>query len=367
MIVPRITDATGASFAPALKLKLTALALTTDGALVVQDAASAPTKVRVPQVLQFAGRDVIKVSTARVASAVLILGAMLAAAAFVFAIRRGRQPSEADLIRRRYRKLLVEIEPMQPPPGRPVVGVTEFKTLARLAERYGLLVLHWSTAPSRTFAVQDDTATYWYCTDSGTDPGSGPTLTYRAEHADRTGDVTEIPPHSPDPLSGDQDPLTNLASQSLFEGAVQVALDTGDARLCLLMIDIDDFSTINETHGRAAGDAVLVTIAERLRRTVRPRDLVARLSGDNFAVLFENVGPAEVNHIAKRVMRNVNESVSVQGQQVRVRASLGIAQSDEFVTAHTLMQHATAALAGAKAATDEHLAWFATVTEPGSE
>ena len=58
--------------------------------------------------------------------------------------------------------MLVPVHPMPAPPGRPVVDVPEFATLARLAERYGLLVLHWTRSGVETFVVQDEGATYRY-------------------------------------------------------------------------------------------------------------------------------------------------------------------------------------------------------------
>jgi len=157
-----------------------------------------------------------------------------------------------------------------------------------------------------------------------------------------------------------KDDLTDLANRSLFEDEVQFAIDaTGGSSLCLMLVDLEDLHTVNDQYGREVGDAVLIAVAERLRRSVRPRDLVARLEGDVFAVLFQDVEPAMVDGIAKRIMRTINESVFSQGQQVRVQANLGVAQANSSETAALLMAHAVGALAEAKAERRMHLAWFA--------
>jgi diguanylate cyclase (GGDEF)-like protein len=199
-----------------------------------------------------------------------------------------------------------------------------------------------------TYAVHDDTATYWY----------------RIESAAPT--AAEVPDAPAAADSHARDALTSLANRPLFEAAAQSALDaSGTERACLLLIDLDDFAATTEAHGPEAANAVLVAIAERLRRTVRPQDVVARLGGDQFAVLFEGIGSAVVDQIAKRVMRNVTESVVVGGVHIRVRANLGAAQADAAQDARMLMEQATAALAEAKAAAEEHVAWFGKPAGPG--
>ena len=311
-VLPRITEASG-TFEPAFKLKLTPLALTADGPFVAQDA-GAPKKVARSQSLRLGGRAVASVSTARIVSTALIFGAIVAAAACLASVRR--RPSIAESIFLHHRRSLVEVRPMAPPPDRPVVHLTEFTTMARLAKRYGLPITYWSAPESTTFAVHDDAVTYWYCVET-------------QEPAD--------------------DPLTHLAGGSLFEAAVRSALEASHgAGMCLMLIDVDGFTAVNATYGRHVGDAVLVAIAERLRRTVRPRDLVARLGSDDFAVLFEDVGRAQAHDIADRLERNVNEPLSVLGHQVQVRASLGIVEADGVTDAGALMERAGAALARAK-------------------
>lgn len=390
-VVPRVTGGTGVPFAPALNLRLTSATLTLGGgSLVVTSAGPAPEKVTVPQSLRAFGREIVGVSTARTASAVLVSLAVLAAVALV-GLARPRKVAEGEAIRRRYGKLLIEVAPMAPPPGRPAVRVTAFKTLARLAERYGLLVLHWSTPRSATFVVPDDAVTYWYCTDPTTvslpapapmppseavpagpsESPAGPSESLAGPSESLAGLAlvpVRWPPPVADPrpaasdieppthwqlaLPGAQDTVTRLANRSLFEAEVQIALDaSGGERLCLILIDLGGLDDFEAEHGRQASDALLVATAERLRGVVRPRDLVARLEGDVFAVLFENVGTAEIAVIAERMERTVNEPIAVHGERVRVRASLGIVQAGPGRDATALIGHATAALAEAKAMT----------------
>lgn len=166
-VTPRISTATGV-FEPALQLSLTPLQLTLTGgraALVVQGAAPPPRATLVPRTLQLGGHQVMTVATARTVSgylAFLALGVLLVAVAFVVATHRSVVTGGADDIRRRYTSLLVRVNPMPAPAGRPVVTVTDFKTLVRLAERYELLIMHWTRNDAETFVVHDEGTTYRY-------------------------------------------------------------------------------------------------------------------------------------------------------------------------------------------------------------
>lgn len=367
VVVPRFTGGTGAAFAPALLFKLTPLLLTVTASQLVQhSAAPPPTRIVFPQVLRVGGHDLITVATARVIAITLLLSAILAAVGFLAVARRTEPPAEAERIRRQYGPLLVEVEPMAPPPDRPVVRVTEIKTLARLAERYGLFILHWSTGGSQTYAVQDDTVAYCYSTGPTDRTAADDTAADHTTADDTTADDEEAPAHWQFSMTATNDHLTHLAGRSLFEEEMRFALGAGGGeRICLMLIDVDDLAGINEQYGREAGDLVLAAVAERLRRAVRPRDLVARLQSDDFAVLFEDVAPEAVDGIAKRIMRIMHESVPVLGHQVRMRASLGIAPASSR-DATLLMEQAAAALAEAKVATDMQYAWFAELTEGGA-
>jgi signal peptidase I len=167
-VTPRVTTASDAKpFTPALQLSLTPLQLKLAGpeTLIVKGVAPPQRTILVPRTLGLPGPASMTVATARTVSlylAYLVLGALLAALAFSLTTRRSVPTGEAASIRRRYTSLLVRIDPMPNPAGRPVVNVTEFKTLVRLAERYELLILHWARNDAETFVVQDEGTTYRY-------------------------------------------------------------------------------------------------------------------------------------------------------------------------------------------------------------
>jgi len=350
-VVPTVTSGIGDPFAPALDFQLTPLKLNLrnpDSSLTVQDKAPAATKVNVPQRLQFAGRDLVSVSLARTVAAGTLLAALLAAAAFLLFLRRSPPVPEDEQILRRHGPLLVEVQPMTAPIDRPTIQVTEFGTLARLALRYGLLVLHWRERDGTTYTVYDDAAAYQYRT--GTLPNS-PVLVIDEEPAHWELQLV---------LTGANDELTELANRSLFEGELQYAVDNAADvnRLCLMLIDVDDLAGLNEELGREAGDAVLVAIAERLRGVVRPRDLLARLEGDEFGVLFEDVAPWAVDGIAERIMRVTHEPMQLGDHLTQIQVTIGVVQAAPGQNALELMQHGREALVEAKNTLEAHYAWF---------
>lgn len=164
LVTPQVTTAAGSDFEPALKLNLTPLQLALTGGpdtLTVADTATTEQTAMTPRMLGLNGMNVTA-ATARIMSAVLLLAALVIGAVVVIFARRTAPADEAAAIRRRYAALLVRVHPMPAPQGRPVIDVTAFSTLAKLAERYGLLVLHWSRSGVETFIVQDENITYRY-------------------------------------------------------------------------------------------------------------------------------------------------------------------------------------------------------------
>lgn len=163
-VVPQVTTESGAEFKPELPLSLTPLQLSLTGGeqgLTVTDSSTSQQTVMAPRTLGFNGWT-ITAETARILSAILLLAAIIAAAVLLVVARRTAPLGEAAGIRRRYSSLLVRVRPMAAPQGRPVIDVTSFPTLAKLAERYGLLVLHWNRSGVETFIVQDESTTYRY-------------------------------------------------------------------------------------------------------------------------------------------------------------------------------------------------------------
>ena len=124
------------------------------------------------------------------------------------------------------------------------------------------------------------------------------------------------------------DPVTKLANRALFSDRVEHALmraQRGVPEIAVMFIDLDDFKTVNDSLGHAAGDEVLREVGRRLRIAVRPTDTVARFGGDEFAVLLDGVtGSADAADAAARILRALDSPVELDGKRVFARASVGI-------------------------------------------
>jgi diguanylate cyclase (GGDEF)-like protein/PAS domain S-box-containing protein len=150
------------------------------------------------------------------------------------------------------------------------------------------------------------------------------------------------------------DSLTNLANRALFTDRLAHAL-TRQGRhplstLAVLFLDLDDFKTINDSLGHAAGDQLLLAVAERMRGALRPEDTSARLGGDEFAVLLEETGRDGAREAAERLQDALHSPFDVQGRQVVMRGSIGISTSHaEGTTPDDLLRHADLAMYTAKA------------------
>jgi diguanylate cyclase (GGDEF)-like protein/PAS domain S-box-containing protein len=147
------------------------------------------------------------------------------------------------------------------------------------------------------------------------------------------------------------DPLTGLANRALLQDRVGHALvratRTGE-RLTLLFIDLDDFKLVNDSLGHEAGDRLLVAVAERLRTAGRAADTIARLGGDEFAILLEGIGDHDATKIAERVLVALQPPVDLDGTNVSVHASIGIAHHGGPDDAGALLRNADLAMYAAK-------------------
>ncbi|HEX5741575.1 MAG TPA: GGDEF domain-containing protein [Pilimelia sp.] len=124
------------------------------------------------------------------------------------------------------------------------------------------------------------------------------------------------------------DGLTGLANRSTFHAALTGAVQQRSAAL-VCYIDLDGFKPVNDAHGHAAGDAVLVAVARRLTETVRAGDLVARLGGDEFAVLCPGQSARhEVTELADRILAGLEAPIPLGDDAVRVGASIGMSFVD---------------------------------------
>lgn len=129
------------------------------------------------------------------------------------------------------------------------------------------------------------------------------------------------------------DPLTGVWNRRYFEHRGQRELERADrngTRIGLLMLDIDAFKAINDEHGHALGDRVLIALAERLAGELRPTDVLARLGGEEFAVLLPDCDPGYAREVAERLRRKVADAPVARladGGAVNVSISIGGAVS----------------------------------------
>ncbi len=126
------------------------------------------------------------------------------------------------------------------------------------------------------------------------------------------------------------DVLTGLPNRALFLDRLRLAmarrLRRQDLGCAVMFVDLDKFKDINDTHGHAAGDALLIEVAARLRSALRPQDTAARMSGDEFAILLENIqSAADVGIVAERILGGFKRVFELEGRSVHVGASIGMA------------------------------------------
>jgi diguanylate cyclase (GGDEF)-like protein len=149
------------------------------------------------------------------------------------------------------------------------------------------------------------------------------------------------------------DPLTGLTNRRRFMEATQVALDgrTGGGTIAALFIDLDDFKTVNDSLGHGAGDEVLVTVADRLRASLRLTDVGARLGGDEFGVLLTGVPDRPLAiAVADHLLEVLGRPVESMGQSIEVGVSIGIAfDRMSMETVDELLSEADVAMYQAKA------------------
>jgi diguanylate cyclase (GGDEF)-like protein len=167
------------------------------------------------------------------------------------------------------------------------------------------------------------------------------------------------------------DQLTGLANRSLFFDRVGHAI----ARLgpqpglfiAVLYVDVDNFKTANDTLGHARGDRLLALVAERLLTAVRAVDTVARLGGDQFAMLLEDLTSADrAMIVAERALSLLAKPFDLAGQSVSVSASIGLAlRADGNTGADELIHEADAAMYEAKRAGKDRVHLWAPVSLKG--
>jgi diguanylate cyclase (GGDEF)-like protein/PAS domain S-box-containing protein len=150
------------------------------------------------------------------------------------------------------------------------------------------------------------------------------------------------------------DGLTGTANRALlFEriGRALVRAKRSSRKPALLYLDVDHFKDVNDRLGHAAGDALLKAFAARLERCVREADTVARVGGDEFVVLLEDVVDGEgARRVAEKIAAAVGQPTRADGHDIAVTTSIGVALHDRAENADEWLKRADAALYDAKAA-----------------
>lgn len=182
---------------------------------------------------------------------------------------------------------------------------------------------------------------------------------------DRTGRVTRLIGYGVDITDRKQvelrlahlalhDPLTGLPNRTLFMDRLRHAWERAQrtgAQLAVLFVDLDRFKVVNDTLGHEAGDSLLQQVADRLRSCLRSSDTLARLAGDEFVVLLEDLVDAEDPHrVAERIRASLEPPFPVAGQEISITASVGIARSGpQTGRAEDLLRQSDTAMYRAKA------------------
>jgi diguanylate cyclase (GGDEF)-like protein/PAS domain S-box-containing protein len=147
------------------------------------------------------------------------------------------------------------------------------------------------------------------------------------------------------------DALTGLPNRALFTDRVDNALARRSREhrpMAIAFLDLDDFKSINDTLGHAAGDLLLKSMGERLKGCVRPGDTVARFGGDEFALLLEDSDAATAETIAVRIIAALRRPFQILNQEVYARASVGLALGHGAETIDGLLSGADTAMYVAK-------------------
>ncbi|MET0963126.1 MAG: diguanylate cyclase [Noviherbaspirillum sp.] len=145
--------------------------------------------------------------------------------------------------------------------------------------------------------------------------------------------------------SSQYDALTDLPNRALFYDRLEIALARvrrSGERMSLLYLDLDKFKQVNDQYGHATGDALLREVGRRLKRCMRDSDTVARIGGDEFAVLLENPRSAETTAaVADKIRDLLSQPMEIEGRTLRILPSIGIAlYPDHGQGAQQLLKHA---------------------------
>jgi diguanylate cyclase (GGDEF)-like protein len=152
--------------------------------------------------------------------------------------------------------------------------------------------------------------------------------------------------------AADHDHLTGLANRQLLHGALGVAVNEAawhSPGRIVMFLDLDRFKSVNDTFGHAAGDVVLITVAQRLKQTLRPDDLAVRIGGDEFVILLApGVTTTQAIGVAERIVTELSRDFTVGDHRIRIGVSVGLSRSQADWTAEQLLHAADTAAYQAK-------------------
>lgn len=144
-----------------------------------------------------------------------------------------------------------------------------------------------------------------------------------------------------------KDMLTQLHNRYYFERAVQNELTNRRGKqqdFAVALIDLDGFKQVNDKHGHATGDKLLIMLAKRLKDSLRRGDLIARLGGDEFVVLIKNGSLENVRYVANHLLQVISEPIPINNKNFVVSASIGVCMSDDADTLSEYLEKADRAM-----------------------
>lgn len=165
------------------------------------------------------------------------------------------------------------------------------------------------------------------------------------------------------------DPVTGLGNRALFHDSLNQAIAMAkryDHGLAVLYADLDAFKGVNSSHGHAVGDGLLRIVGERVRASVRDSDMVARIGGDDFAILLRNVRhPEDAGPVASCMLSELSKPVNFVESELAVTASIGVSYfPNDGISAKELLQHAELAMYTAKGSGRNTYQFFSKSNEP---
>ena len=167
------------------------------------------------------------------------------------------------------------------------------------------------------------------------------------------------------------DSLTQLPTRVYFEDRLAAASTKADAnatRLALLFVDLDGFKPVNDTYGHTIGDLVLEQVGQRLKAMSRGKDVVARVGGDEFLLLLTNVTTTEgVAQVASRLIQGLSQPYAVDGREVMISCSVGIAMYPDGCSHSKLIARADAAMYQSKRAGGSNHCFYSTAMDADAE